>query len=198
MLSDKSRWLGGGARQRTGSANAQIDRCIIEQPYPSSARESTCALIRIGTDSHSFPKNLLPRNEGIRRCYLNFEFTNPRPAPETHVKNIIRTVVSGIVTFETDYPHNVLVNDYVEIRGSSNTAYNKRLQVTSLGGSATDGSSRILQVNYGSDPGAPTGAYITLQQSLPETMRASSVSYSAGTGLVTVTTGQPPPPTAEE
>lgn len=181
----------GGLVGSSSAYNAQIDRCVFEQPYHSNARETTCALLAAGTDkTNNFPT----RNEGIRRCYFNMDYVNPTPAPATRVRDIKRRPDSGtavIATFETDYPHNVVEGDFVEISGSNNGNYNGRYEVT---GGVTppdgnvDGSSRILEVKYDPDPGTPTGGYITLQQSLPPTMRVASITYSALTGRATVTT----------
>jgi hypothetical protein len=183
----------GGYYNPTGVAgnslpayDVSIEDCIVEQPFHSNARETTVFSLNTGFDPNA--AKLIPSlGCGIRRCYEDLDYVNPRPYPALQVRRVVYT--TGLQQqIDTLYPHVLQENDYVEISGAEGiTAYNGRFKVVWI--SSTDGASRSLKIQMSSDPGgAPTGK-ITLQHSPVPTMQAS-VTVN-GTTTATLTTIDP-------
>jgi hypothetical protein len=109
------------------SFNSIIEDCVIEQPYPSPAREVTQV---IGSGVGDFPGSnrlhLEPLGCAIRNCYMNFDFVNPEPGNPVAIDSISYSGSAPNVdaSVTTRFPVGVAVGDYVEIYGNDVSALN--------------------------------------------------------------------------
>jgi hypothetical protein len=128
----------GGAAADKPSFNSWMEECIIEQPYPSPSREVTFVVGGgIGAAVPPNPLHLQPFGCGMRKCYMNFEFTNPRPGYPVPIDSISYsgTAPNVTATVTTRFSHNtnLAAKDYVEFIGSSDPAFANQGLVAKFG-----------------------------------------------------------------
>lgn len=168
--------------------NSWMENCIIEQPFSGPGREVTNVVAGgvattadgvIGTRLH-----LEPFGCGIRDCYMNFEFINPRPGNAIAIDDPLDLSVSAEVTVKTRYPHRFYPGDYVEITGGGVPELNKRFLVKRIGGTGDPVlAERLFTFDLSPAPSQPSGARVFYSPA--ETLPAS---LSLSGSSVTITT----------
>lgn len=97
-----------------------FEDCIMEQPYPSNAREVTNVMVGgllNGVRADQNPPEALHRQPAaslMRRNYLNYDFINERPGNQIRVKQveILGTVAPVTVRITCQFPHLVKAGEF--------------------------------------------------------------------------------------
>ena len=169
--------------------NSCIENCVIEQPYPGPGREVTF-VVGGGVATWAVPPDKLhvePFGCGIRDCYMNFDFVNPRPGNPIAVDTFqIDNTQQENVIVTTRFPHRLFKGDFVEFTGGGVSGWNNKLfRVSSIAG-LPNWAERIFRLEVSSPPAAPSlpmSAFSNTPQTMP-------VSLSRSGSTVTVSTPQ--------
>jgi hypothetical protein len=181
-----------GRTADTPSFNSWMEDCVIEQPYPGPAREVT-QVVGGGVATWANPNppfnqklHLEPFGCGIRNCYMNFDFVNPRPGNPIPIFSISYTGSAPNVdaTVTTLFPLDVAVNDYVEMYGNSVTTLNGRFKVTAIG--SPDPIHKLIVTftfRIGTNPGSSSYgfAFKSPLQTMPVTLALAGSTVTART-----------------